>query len=48
MAAIGRPITSAAITVKPKIFATVEATAAPKTVTISIEELPVMQIENLH
>ena len=43
--------------VKPKIFPTVGAVAAPPTVTISVEDLqrqvdtrtlPVMEIENLH
>jgi hypothetical protein len=47
----------AAGTVKPKIFPTVDAVAAPPSVTISIEELqwqvdmrtlPVTEIENLY
>jgi hypothetical protein len=48
---------AAAATVKPKIFATVAAVAAPPTVTISVEELhrkvdmhtlPVMEIVSLY
>ena len=48
---------AAAGTVKPKIFRTVGAVAAPPTVTISVEELqrqvdmptlPPMEIENLY